>query len=564
VKHSAVVALAERLRRAIARTGRGPLEPFWALAYELSARVAAAYVTRGHAGAAAYATSSLATGEILAGVSDLDLAVVVPAGERPGAARARVESRRARLWRVLGPLGRHVWIAPYEDAELAAAQSPCLTLAPGSERTLYFGPSPLVDELELTTRPGMPGRLHTWRRLSGPERRPPLRTRSRDEDRVAAWLELQSWWRWAFEACLAPGTPGRAALCVKLVAEPCRILLWLVHGEEARSRRRALERALEQLPEESAAIERALALQRALPRSPVAPLAETLPVFVRLTARIARLLQAETDTAGATEVVLQWGGAEELALGPDTRPALHALLGSEPDLLPLVDWRSLVNPTLPDECFAIAPGDPADHAVLARAARASTSVAYAALRRDELLVLPTRDVYWLGQNRTVHFPASDPVSFALAAGEPVARFPDVGGWSIEDVSARAVVEHRGWLEVQLHEPGWDVQKLGRLLAAARAALLAESVAAGGPALPLTVAATARALAERDPAARQIAERAAEEYSGHRLVGGEPLDRVVGDLHAVVASLPPYRASVPVAASSPTPSRTTSSSSSRVG
>lgn len=534
------MSIGERLRRVVARGGGGFLEPVLTGAYETVARTIALYLRLGNRRASVYATSSLATGEIVPAVSDLDLGVVVPAASATGAARQALERRRDRLFRLVPALGRLAWVAVYEQQELAQAETVCLMQPAAGPRpvTLFFG-SPLADDLEVSSRPGFPGRVHTWRLLTGTERRSPRRQRSRAEDRVAAWLELQAWWRWAVQGCLEPDTPGRASLCVKLVAEPCRILLWLEHGEELPTRRAVLERARELVPSEEDAITEAIALRELLPRSPRPPLDRFVPVFLRLTQRIATLLLQELRPLGSSEVEVRWGGADELALSEESLDQLGAFTGEGgARMQPLADWRSLVAPTLPDECVAPARADAGDPAVLAAAARAGSPVAYAGLRAGEVLVLPPRDVYWLGRHRCVHFPASDPVSFALLDGETAAYFPQHPGWSIGDVAARAVAEHRAYLEAQLHEPGWDVQKLGCVLNAARAAVLAESVADGQPVLPLTMAATARELGERHPSLRGLAEEAAGAYRLHRRRGGGPhVQPLITRLASAVASLP---------------------------
>lgn len=531
-------SLAERLRRLLVRSGGGVLRPVYVRLYVLVARAVAAYLRRANPAAAVYATSSLATGELLPGVSDLDLAVVVPAGDAAGTTRRALEARRDRLLRRVPFLQPVLWAAVYEDAELERAQTVCLAQPPSGEQTLFFGENPLADGLKLSSRPGFPGRVHTWRLLAGDERRGDQRRRSREEDRLAAWLELQSWWQWAIQACIDPTTPGRASLCVKLVSEPCRVLLWLEHGEELPTRRAVLERSLELLPGEREAITEAIELRDRLTRSPSPQLDRFLPIFVRLTGRIASLLAGELEQAGSTPVRLEWNGAEELALSTQNRQQLEACAdGATARLLPLLDWRALVGPTLPDECFATVAGDPGDPGCLAAAARASSPVAYAVLRGEGFLVVPAADVHWLGAYRSAHFPASDPVSFALLDGVTVARFPDHLGLSIAEVAARAVVEHRAYLNVQLHEPGWAVQKLGIVLSAARAALLARSVAEGDPVLPLSVAAIARALGARVPSARGLAEEAAGTYRHLRREGGPPPDRLVAELARVVSSLP---------------------------
>ncbi len=532
--------LGERLRKLVVRSGGGVLRPVYVSVYELVARAVGAYLRRSNARAAVYATSSLATGELVPGVSDLDLAVVVPSEGPPGSARRALESRRDRLWRLV-PFGRYVWVAVYEEKELASAQTACLAQPADDGNTLFFGRKPLADDLKLSSRPGFPGRVHTWRLLAGTERRGEQRRRSRSEDRLAAWLELQSWWQWAVQACLDPTTPGRASLCVKLVAEPCRILIWLEHGEELPTRRRVLERALELVPSEREAIAGAIELRDRLTRSPKPPLDRVLPVFVRLTAQIAALLSNELEPAGSTPVRLEWGGSDELSLGERNLDQIQAIPGVDPaQFLPLVDWRALVAPTLPDECFVPVAGDPGDPEVVAGAARAGSPVMYAALRSRNLLVLPPSDIYWLGAHRCVHFAGSDPVSFALLGGASVARFPNHVGLSIGDVAARAVAEHRAYLEVQLREPRWDVEKVGKVLSAARAALLAESVAAGEPVLTLSTAATARALGERLPKARALAEEAAGGFRRRRGgEGGPSLDPLISPLVRAVSSLPAY-------------------------
>ncbi|MFN8187327.1 MAG: hypothetical protein U0R69_09625 [Gaiellales bacterium] len=535
------MSLAERLRRLLVRCGGGVLRPVLVSCYGLVARGIGAYLRRGNAKAAVYATSSLATGELLPGVSDLDLAVVVPTAGPPGTARRALESRRDRLLRRVPGLARVAWVAVYEDGELARAQTPCLVQPAGRRgETLFFGAEPLADDLKLGSRPGFPGRVHTWRLLAGAERRGERRRRSPEEDRAAAWLELQSWWQWAVQGCLDPGTPGRASLCVKLVAEPCRILLWLEHGEELPTRRRVLERALELVPSERDAIADAIELRDRLARSPEPRLDRFLPAFVRLTGRVAAVLATELEPFGATPVRLDHGEPGELALGKRNLEQLDALGGGAAErLLPLLDWRGLVAPTIPDESFVLVNGEPGNPETLAAAAGATTPVVYAALRAPGILVLPAENVYWLGSHRSVHCAVSDPVSFALLEGASVARFPNHPGFSIADVAARAVAEHRAYLEVQLHEPGWEVRKLGVVLSAARAVLLTESVAAGEPLLPLTMAATARALGERLPGTRSLAAEAAGEYGRLRREGGAPDDLLVARLARAVSALAPY-------------------------
>ena len=148
------------------------------------------------------------------------------------------------------------------------------------------------------------GKASTWRQLRGPDRRPPQRPHDAQEQRIAAWLELVYWWRFAFPACAAPPAPWLASRCVKLVAEPGRIWLALEHGERVATRAQALQRLLRRLPEEEAALREVIALERALPRSPEPALATVIPVLLRLSERIAATLAAQIADAPVTEVAL--------------------------------------------------------------------------------------------------------------------------------------------------------------------------------------------------------------------------------------------------------------------
>ncbi len=66
-------------QRGVVRTARGPLRPLWAAAYRLIVRSSSAYLRAGARGATVYLRGSLATGEPLYGMADVDLAIVVAA-----------------------------------------------------------------------------------------------------------------------------------------------------------------------------------------------------------------------------------------------------------------------------------------------------------------------------------------------------------------------------------------------------------------------------------------------------------------------------------------------------
>ncbi len=455
----------ELARRAMLRTGAGPLRPVWRLAYRAAARAVSAYLRAGNRAASVYAVGSLGGPDMVCGSSDVDLAVVVPAAPgRPGVAREAMEERWERLWRRAPPLRLLVFVAVYEEQELQRAAGPSPFLPSGP----LFGPGPFVDDLNVASRPMHEPPAEGWRRLAGSRRLPAAPGPGIHPRGRVAWLELQHWWRYAFDASVATG-PQTPYLCVKLASEPARIWLWLAHGERASSNRReALQRGIEALPEERETFERALELHRALPRSPDPPLTETFEAFVRLTGRIASGLAEEVEGEGFEDVRLSW--AED---------------DLEPGLLPLVDWRALVWPAPRDEALTEMPGHPADPATLEAATIAGRGDAYPAMRHGDLLVLPAQP-HRRNLLRAVQSPLTDPVSFALLKGSPVARFPRAAGWSIGETARRAVAEHRALLGAGGESPGL-------LFSAARAGLLLESLETSEPELALTAAAVARSL-----------------------------------------------------------------------
>jgi hypothetical protein len=330
----------------------------------------------------------------------------------------------------------------------------------------YHGERAFRDNFRMLGRPGLHDTVAGWRLLTGPDRRPPEPERDRQATRVAAWLELTNWWRWAFKVCANPVEPRASDMCVRLVAEPARIWLWLVHGERT-GRLDALRRVLSLMPEEERSLRWALELHRSLPASPDAPLAEALPAMVRMSARIADAIDAEVGGGERTEVRLAGAPAD----GP----------------LPLADWRALACPPQPREWFDVVAGDPGDPALVGDLAAATPAGAYPVLLAGDLLVLPGAP-FPRSRLRSVQSPLTDPVSFALARGAGTARFPDVRGWSARDTARRAVAEHSAWI-------GAPARSLDMLLVAARAALFHESLDDGRPELALTLDETARRLAE---------------------------------------------------------------------
>jgi hypothetical protein len=527
------------------RTERGRLRPAWSLAYALALRGYASYLTLRAGDLSVYVAGSTGSGQPAFGLSDIDLAIVLTCDD---GARSRILRRWERLERAVPVLpGRFLDRPLVIDADvlLEAASASALTLGLEESRTrrdggaLYLGPAPNRDRISFLQKPGMYGPGADWRLLRGPDLRPPRSATDAQAARVAAWLELQFYWRWLLQECVHPDPMRVADLCVKLVAEPIRILLWLIHGERRSGRPDVLERGTEVIPEEEPAIRAALELQRRLPLSSPTLLDDFLPALVRLSALVGSRLAHEMAAQGSTRVPLAWEEEAELIISPRARSRLERLSGSLWDgrLIPLADWRALACPEAPDETLAPLTQAPAEPSRLAQAAEVGNSGAYPGLLADGLLVLASHR-YPRSSLRAVQCPVTDPVSFALLAGKSAASFPDVRGWSARDWARRAATEHRAWLESVRGSAGWPDEALSRLFTAARAGLFLESVLEGAPELPLTVAATAERL-ERVPRAGSVAQDAAASHREHVTQGATPPSATVEAMAQLVLGLPAY-------------------------
>ena len=345
-------------------------------------------------------------------------------------------------------------------------------------------------------------------------------------------------WRAAFPFIADPSEPRTASACVKLIAEPARIWLWLAQGERASGGTDALARALPRIPEDEPALRRALELRKALPRLPPPPLAELLPAAVRLSERVAETIADQIADADRTAVRLA-GDPTELIVAGEAAGGSRPEAGAKP--MALADRRALVAPELPDEAFAPVDGAPGDPAVLAGWSGRATGP-YPALGAAGLMILPAVPLRRT-RLRAVISPASEPAPFAVAAGERVAAFPEVRGWSALDTARRGVSEHRAWL-ADPSGPNEDRSdgghQLGRLLSAARAALFLESVEGGEPELCLTVAATGHRLAAPDKATGAVAEEALGCYGEFALTGTQPPPTILTALRRTVLGLRAYR------------------------
>ena len=402
---------------------------------------------------------------------------------------------------------------------------------------------PIVDEMGLQDRPGLYPPRKEWRRLAGPEQRPHDSPPEDQERRIAAWLELQHWWRYVFQAAANPEARHVPYLCVKFLAEPVRILAWLRGGERIATRVEALRRALKEMPEEEEAFRLGIELERALPRSPAPPLGEVIPAFTRLSRVIAAHISAAAETAGYTDVRLLWGDERELALHPKSLSRLKGLAETNGAIvpLPLADWRARIAPDLPDETFVVLVGR-----------RNATFSPRRCCPREPRRHLSCVSDGWPSGSSHVAMGAGygtggpmridGPRVHGIDRGARVARFPNLAGWSARDSARRATAEHRAWLAAW---PGQDPSRitplhaLGMLFTAARGALFLESFETGSPELPLTAAAVARRLEQSGSSAGSVAQEAFEGFRAGRQ-GGPPLPKgLISAFEQVVRDLPGF-------------------------
>lgn len=521
------------------------LRPALLWGYRVLTRAVARYLRHDLSETSVYVAGTGASEELVVRLSDIDLvAVVGGAPETVAHDREILLARWRRARRFLGVAARILGISIYGEEDLAdEVGATVLTYGLSRNRRLdgggYLRPGRPSDELYRRLHPGIYGPGRTWRLVAGTRRTRDEPLESGDYRRIAAWLELQWWWRFAFELCTSPHRAFASYLAFKLAAEPARIWLWLAHRERVTGRRRVLERTLLLLPEEEGVLRRALRIQERLPRAAEPPRDETLAWLLRIGTRIAALLESEVAEHGVDAVRLVDGG---VVLRPEARAALRAITprSQRHPRLPLADWRSRAMPPTADETLVAVEVDPADHVAIGALAQLADVGFQPAVLADRLLVLPNDALSDRVLLRSVQCAISDPVSFAVLAGRSTAAFPCAPGFSALDCAQRAVGEHSAWLAAQNRAEAQPELALDLLFTAARAALFLESFEAGDPELALSAEAVASALGDRYPRARTAAEEAYSAFCDHRAAGVPARAPVVAALRGAVGDLVSYR------------------------
>jgi hypothetical protein len=566
------------VQRLILRTERTPLRVLWSLLYRGMVAAVVGVLRLADPGAAVYLKGGTGLDEPVFGGSDVDIIAVVAAGSDMRKARV------ARAWELLSVvplLPRLVSGATYDEIDLRRAmRGSCITysLDEPSDHAAFVGPEPVPDAFGVLERPGNFGPTRDWRVVGRTDRRPELADQTPEERRIAVWLELQFWSRYLYAVCADPRAVEASYMCFKLVLEPLRSLLWLLHGRQRFRRSDVLVDARRFMPEESEAVEVAAALRAEIPRLHPARLEDTVRLFIRLCDRVVERIGEEIDEAGATEVELLGLDPVSLTTGGGEMEGLRSVVAQDAAirLLPLADWRALVVPGMADETLGVVSRDPHSSELLGTLARASSDGAYPLLRSNGLLLLPAAKMPVRGNEhhpstlesnrqrrvaawaraklRGIQCAASDPVTWALLERRSQARFPNVRGWHAHDVARRAVAEHsawlrlpddgappmvRGWIEPQQASVRPTGLSLARLFTAARAALFLESVDTAKPEVAVTLAAVAGQLAGRSPTSEAVASEALEALRSFRQDGREPAEAIVLALRRAVLELDAY-------------------------
>ena len=503
---------------ALQRRSAGPLGRVWCRLYEALVWLAAGFIRFGGRETTVYLRGSFATDEQALGHSDPR-----PGGrDRFARGSERTRARVERVQRLIPTVGKLFFVRIYQQETFRRSLA---SLACPTEPT-FFGLPHDFHGSPIETRPGLRGPARAWKRIAGQELRGAPAELDPQQRRVASWLELQHWWRYAYEVCIRPVSAYRPYLLAKLVADPARIWILLEHGELIGTRREALRAAAPLLREEREVIENAADTLDALASTGATPPASVdavLPFLVRISALIGQRIERDVSPAGATPVALWTGPHDQLATDAD-RTA---------DMNPLCDWRARCFRPQPDETFRAVAGNPAEKSDLVRAGDASRHGPQAILSEQGLLFLPGTGVL-----RAIQCEATDPVTFALADGRLTARFPNARSWSAQDSAAREVAEHRNWLAADRRRYS-EAHSVAVLLGAARAAFFLDTLRQGQPVLAVTCSAAADALAALDSSSRSIGAAAAESYTDYRRGGSPPPPRIVADLHTAVRRLPSY-------------------------
>ena len=491
----------DRFRSRLAGAHRGRMGPLLRLPYAIATRAIAALMRASGGNPSVYLTGSAAEGELVPGISDLDVIVVAA----DAADRERLDALRGRLARRVPLFAAVCQVFLYTDDELRdAARATHLTFdlhAAEPRGSLLARPNRPRDEADLRRRPRRARPEANWRLVAGPDRRPAGPPPTVREEHLAGWLELQYWWRHAYWLVLEPRSVRARSLATKLICEPARV--WLrISGLEPGSRAEAIARAAARVP----AWERHLeATQR---------LADGAPVHVRW----------------ALDALVDLTEAVAARLVEDVRSVEHVAVALEHTgpAVPLADWRARAGGDDLPRSVELVHGDPRSPDALRRLL--SPAAVQPVLDLGSVLLLP-QGTYLGCLMRAAQCPPTDPVTFALLRGEATARFPAVAGLSIADAGTRALAEHRSWLADHAGLPV-TARNLARYVSAAGAAVTAATSVRGQPAIGTDPEAIARLVHDHLPHHGEAIGAAVAALRAHE--GGEPIPAPVAEAAELAA------------------------------
>ncbi len=219
------------IQRLILRTDFFPLTYFYRTVYELSIRLASLLLRRVDGVVSVYLRRGLAKGEVVYGLSDIDLTVIVADDETGNTVKDRVKSIDAGLSCYIPLFGRvEEELGVYSISEF---------------KRMY-------DDYDLHRFRFNEGR-HTWRLLFGEDVVSALPRLEELVLRCLAAEELKVWWA-AVNAELVPSRDrplfDRKYLWYKAISELSKVFLFVCQGQGVQTREEALDRVRSYLGDE--------------------------------------------------------------------------------------------------------------------------------------------------------------------------------------------------------------------------------------------------------------------------------------------------------------------------
>jgi len=293
----------------VVRTSFFPLSYLYKAGYSLSVRITTLFLRRVDGVAAVYLRRGLAKGEIVYGLSDIDLSVIVEDRE------SGVEKVKEQVRSTYDTLSRFIPLLGAGDMELGVYSV-----------AEFCG---LYEDYDFHKYRFDEGR-HTWRLLFGRDVVEDLPHLDDADLYLPAMEELKKWWALLSLEVLG-GSDRRPFeskyLWYKAIAEASKVYLRVCHGEVLRGRAEALDRVRTYVPsEDGRLIDRVREYLRHLIGGEDVPEDELTQLFVSLASR--SCLEAERKALAGSEsrsVTVTVPDSEELLVGDGGNDVLEEL-----------------------------------------------------------------------------------------------------------------------------------------------------------------------------------------------------------------------------------------------